>query len=60
MVLMCGTIAFADDRFEVFGEYSYLRFSPTVTGLQTRTFDGGGAGASINFLKHYICSPEER
>ena len=58
MVLMYGTIAFADDRFEVFGEYSYLRFSPTVTGLQTRTFNGGGAGASINFLKLFAIKGE--
>jgi hypothetical protein len=38
-------------RFELFGEYSYLHFSPTLTGLQSRSFNGGGGGAQINFLK---------
>jgi hypothetical protein len=51
MVLLIGTAAFAQDRIEVFGEYSYLRFSPTITGLSSRSFNGGGGGAQLNFLK---------
>jgi hypothetical protein len=35
----------------VFLEYSYLHFSPTVTGIQSRSFNGGGGGAQLNFLK---------
>jgi len=41
----------AQDRFEVFGAYSYLRFSPTITGVGARSFNGGGGGAQLNFLK---------
>ena len=39
------------DRAEVFLEYSYLRFSPTITDLSSRSFNGGGGGAQLNFLK---------
>jgi len=45
------TISASAQRFELFGEYSYLHFSPTLTGLQSRSFNGGGGGAQINFLK---------
>ena len=50
-VLVVGVSASAQDRFEVFGEYSYLHFSPTITGVSSRSFNGGGGGASLNFLK---------
>jgi hypothetical protein len=51
-----GTILFASisataQRADVFGEYSYLHFSPTITGLQSRSFNGGGGGADLYFLK---------
>jgi hypothetical protein len=36
-------------RFEVFGQYSYLHFNPTLTGLQSRSFNGGGGGVQVNF-----------
>lgn len=39
------------DRAEVFLGYSYLRFSPTITGLSSRSFNGGGIGFQLNFLK---------
>jgi hypothetical protein len=39
------------DRAEVFLGYSYLSFSPTITGLSSRSFDGGGVGLQLNFLK---------
>jgi hypothetical protein len=51
MVLVFGTNLVAQDRFEVFAEYSYLRFSPTIGGLSGRDFNGGGGGAQLNFLK---------
>jgi hypothetical protein len=44
------SLAFAADRLEIFGDYSYLHFSPTISGVQTRTFNGGGGGVAINFL----------
>jgi hypothetical protein len=51
MVFVFGTNLIAQDRFDVFAEYSYLRFSPTITGLSARDFNGGGGGAQLNFLK---------
>ena len=50
-ILVYGTGLVAQDRFEVSAEYSYLRFSPTITGLSSRNFNGGGVGAQLNFLK---------
>jgi len=38
-------------RFEVFGDYTYLRYNPTITGLNTRSLNGGGGGAQLNFAK---------
>lgn len=43
--------ASAEDRFELFGGYSYLQFSPTIAGTPARGFNGGGAGATLYFLK---------
>lgn len=51
MILLGGVSASAEDRLELFGEYSYLHFSPTITGVQSRSFNGGGGGAQLNFLK---------
>jgi hypothetical protein len=51
IMLLIGTHAFAQDRFEVYGEYSYLRFNPTVFGLNSRSFNGGGGGATWYFAK---------
>jgi len=39
------------DRANIFLGYSYLRFSPTITGLSTRSFNGGGGAVQLNFLK---------
>jgi hypothetical protein len=50
-VLLCGIPAFSQDRFELFGEYSYLHFSPTLSGRGSISFNGGGGGAQLNFLK---------
>ena len=50
-ILLVGAFGLAQDRFEVFGEYSYLHFSPTITGLSSRSFNGGGGGVQLNFLK---------
>lgn len=41
----------AEDRAELFLGYSYLHFTPTITGLNARSFNGGGIGAELNFLK---------
>jgi opacity protein-like surface antigen len=48
--LLFANAAFAQDysRFDVFGEYSYLRFSPGISQLHSRSFNGGGGGFEIN------------
>src|SRR5215469_4348124 len=48
--LLAGASAFAQ-RADIFAEYSYLHFSPTITGLESRSFNGGGGGADLYFLK---------
>jgi opacity protein-like surface antigen len=50
-ITLIGISAPAQDRFELYGDYSYLHFSPTLTGLSARSFNGGGAGVQLNFLK---------
>ena len=48
--MMLNSSAFAQ-RFEVSGDYSYFHYNPTITGFQSRSFNGGGAGAALNFAK---------
>ena len=40
-------------KVDLYGEYSFLRFNQTLTGLQSRTFNGGGGGANFFFGKHF-------
>ena len=50
------TMAFAQyapPKFEVFGAYSYLQFNPSLSGLQSRSFNGGGGGAQFNFGRYF-------
>jgi hypothetical protein len=49
-ILFAGASAVAQ-RADVFGGYSYLNFSPTVTGLSSRSFNGGGGAFDLYFLK---------
>jgi len=53
--LLCGTTAFAQEaqRIEVFGEYSYLRFNPTIPQFNNRSFNGGGGGATFNLTHDF-------
>jgi Outer membrane protein beta-barrel domain len=54
--LLCGTSAFAQEevqRIELFGEYSYFRFNPTIPQFRNRSFNGGGGGATFN-INHYF------
>jgi len=50
MILLFETAGLAQNRFEIFGEYSYLHFNPTVTGINSRSFNGGGGGVTLYFL----------
>jgi opacity protein-like surface antigen len=49
--LLLATSMYAQDykKLEVFGEYSYLRFNPTLSYLKNRSFNGGGGGVQYNF-----------
>lgn len=59
IILLTATCAFAQDRFEVSGVYSYLHFDPTVAGLSSRSFNaGGGGGIALNFLKIFAIKAE--
>ena len=49
-ILFAGASAVAQ-RADVFGGYSYLNFRPTVTGLSSRNFNGGGGAVDVYFLK---------
>jgi hypothetical protein len=56
ILLFSGTTAFAQEgtqRWEVFGEYSYLRFNPTIPQLNNRSFNGGGGGVAFNFTQYF-------
>jgi Outer membrane protein beta-barrel domain len=49
--MLFSRAALSQDRFEIYGEYSYLHFNPTVTGINDRSFNGGGGGVTLYFLK---------
>src|SRR5258708_8835216 len=56
ILLLSGTSAFAQEsapRIEVFGEYSYLRFNPTIPQLKNRSFNGGGGGGTFNITQPF-------
>jgi hypothetical protein len=54
VMLLFGSSVYAQDwhKVEVFGEYSYLRFNPTLTYLKNRSFNGGGGGVQFNFSNY--------
>jgi hypothetical protein len=47
VALMTVSAAFAQ-KVEVFGDYSYMQFNPTITGIQSRAYNGGGGGFQYN------------
>ena len=51
-VLLLASTAFAQ-KAEVYGDYSYMQFNPTITGLQSRAYNGGGGGAQLNIGKFF-------
>ena len=53
--LLSGTAAFGQEgteRFEIAGEYSYLRFNPTIPHLNNRSFNGGGGAITFNITPY--------
>ena len=43
--------ALADEapKAEIFGEYSYFRFNPTIPNVRNTSLNGGGGGITFNF-----------
>ena len=37
-------------KIDLFGEYSYLRFNPSLPGLQSRSFNGGGGAPHFSLV----------
>ena len=50
-MLLAATAFGQDEKFDASADYSYLRFNPSLTGLQTRSFNGGGGSIQWNFMK---------
>jgi Outer membrane protein beta-barrel domain len=55
ILLLFGSAVYAQDfqKVEVSGEYSYLRFNPTLSYLKNRSFNGGGGGFQYNFKEYF-------
>jgi hypothetical protein len=45
-------------KVELFLEYSYLRFNPTLPAINNRSFNGGGGGLDFNLVKHLAIRAE--
>lgn len=54
--------AFAATAFaqkgEIFGNYTYMQFNPTITGLNSRALNGGGGGAQWNIKPSFAIKGE--
>jgi hypothetical protein len=47
---MFATSVFAQhERWDISADYTYFHFNPTVTGLQSRSFNGGGGAIQVNW-----------
>jgi len=57
--LALASTAFAQ-RFEAFGDYSYMQYNPTITGLNSRALNGGGGGVQVNFAKIFVIIARSR
>jgi len=55
ILLLFGSSVYAQEiqKIEVFGEYSYLRFNPTLSHLRNTSFNGGGGGFQFNINEHF-------
>jgi hypothetical protein len=56
LVLACSVPLLTSSLFaqkgEVYGDYTYMQFNPTVTGLQSRALNGAGGGVQWNMSKY--------
>ena len=55
LAAVTGLSAFAADgpKWELSGDYTYMQYNPTVTGFQSRAFNGGGGQFQYNFNKYF-------
>jgi hypothetical protein len=55
LVVCSALLAFAANavaqRAEIFGDYTFMQYNPTITGVQSRALHGGGGGGQLNFAK---------
>jgi len=51
-VALLSAVAFGQ-KFEVYGDYTYMQFNPSVTGLQSRALNGGGGGLQWNMSPYF-------
>src|ERR1700761_2705759 len=50
-LISAAALSAQGERFNVYGDYSYIQFNTTISGLQSRAFNGGGGGVQLNFAK---------
>ncbi len=50
LLLMSTALA---QKAELYGDYSYMQFNPSISGVQSRAFNGGGAGFQYNFTSYF-------
>ena len=50
-MLLAGTVFAQEEKWDASADYSYLRFNPSLTGIQTRSFNGGGGAIQWNIFK---------
>jgi hypothetical protein len=48
---VAGSAMAQEEKWDIFADYSYFRFNPTITGVNTRSFNGGGGGFQWNIVK---------
>jgi len=53
VAMSCLSVFAQNPKFELFGDYSYMQFNPTVNGLQSRALNGGGGGFQFNMGRHF-------
>jgi hypothetical protein len=52
LATVIASAAFAQ-KVEVYGDYTYMQFNTTITGTQSRAFNGGGGGFQFNMGQHF-------
>jgi len=51
--VLVSASAISAQRVEMYGDYSYIQFNPTINGLTSRAFNGGGGGVQFNMGKFF-------